>query len=283
MERIELRDLPRWSQWPERLLGLVPWSTPERTIEKIEAEYNRDKYERCLDFLNGAGGAAGPDEVKTFELGASAGRQICFSVGPDLFQSSVEDVRRQYYALLADRLAPAIEKCRTVVELGCGYGYNLWMLHGRWPDRHFAGGEYAAKAVALAEKLYAGGNGPRVEQFNFYESPYTLLEKLEGPIVVFTSHALEQLPRAAGVVDALASSAKVVDVFHFEPVYELQADQELMAMMRRRYIEANDYNRDLLTAVRAHPQAELLSVEENIFGLNPLNPTSVIHWRPGAS
>ncbi len=48
MKRIPLDELPAWSPWPARLLGLEPWRIPNRTLAKIDAEYDREKYAQCL-------------------------------------------------------------------------------------------------------------------------------------------------------------------------------------------------------------------------------------------
>jgi len=51
---VNLNDLPRWSPWPARLLGISPWEAPDRTVEKVDAEYDKDKYAGCLAFYNKA-------------------------------------------------------------------------------------------------------------------------------------------------------------------------------------------------------------------------------------
>jgi hypothetical protein len=49
--------------------------------------------------------------------------------------------------------------------------------------------------------------------------------------------------------------------------------------MRRRYVEANDYNRDLLSALQARSFVRIVETRDDVVGLNPFNPTSVIHWQ----
>ena len=49
--------------------------------------------------------------------------------------------------------------------------------------------------------------------------------------------------------------------------------------MRQRYIEMNDYNRDLLGALQCRGEhIRIVHSEANVLGLNPLNPISVIRW-----
>lgn len=280
MKRINLQDLPRWSRWPARLLGLSDWKVAARTIEKIDSEYDKDKYASCLTYLESRGGIATPEDVKSFEFGTAGDEPICVSMGNDLYEVSLEDARSRYYALLRDQLGAAIENSSSVVELGAGYGYNLWMLRERFPGKSFVGGEYSTNATKVANLLYSKLDGIAVRPFNFYvPETYEFLAGLEPPLVIFTSHAMEQLPRSAPLLDNLLPYRdKIASVLHFEPLHE-SSDSTLLQLLRRRYTELNDYNRDLLSELRARPEIEVVSVIENVYGLNPLNPSSVLRWR----
>ncbi len=48
-EEISVNDLPNWSQWPARLLGVESFKTAERNLAKIHSEYSEDKWQKCLD------------------------------------------------------------------------------------------------------------------------------------------------------------------------------------------------------------------------------------------
>jgi hypothetical protein len=37
-----LDDLPKFSKWPARLLGLEPWESKEKTEVEIEREFGRE-------------------------------------------------------------------------------------------------------------------------------------------------------------------------------------------------------------------------------------------------
>ncbi|MDD5751488.1 MAG: hypothetical protein PHS73_03130, partial [Candidatus Peribacteraceae bacterium] len=120
-----------------------------------------------------------------------------------------------------------------------------------------------------------------VETFNFYDASYPILDRLEKGrrVLVFTRHAIEQLPSAANMCVVLPQYAdRVTEVVHLEPVYEAQEGGSLMALLRKRYTEMNDYNRDLLSLLQSNASVTVQEVQENIFGLNPLNPTTLIRW-----
>ena len=96
---------------------------------------------------------------------------------------------------------------------------------------------------------------------------------------MYTAHALSQLPSARHVIDALAEQAdRITAVVNIEPMAPLY-DDSLLGLMRRRYLEVNDYNRDLLDELRRRTEVEIVQTRPNIFGQNPFCPVSAVEWR----
>lgn len=279
MTKIDLDELPKWSSWPSRLLGLTPWEVASRSIDKVDQEYDKDKYAKCLEYYSESGGIVTPEAVKQFEFGQDSSATICTSHGNDLVLTSLGEARARFYQLLVETMRHEIDKSAVVIELGCGYGYNLWMLKQRLQEGCFLGGEYSTNAVRLASGLFREDPAINVLQFDFYDQVYEILESARQPITIFTAHAIEQLPESTSFFETLLRYRnKIKAVFHFEPAYELH-DTTLLGLMRRRYAEINDYNRDLFSQLRERSEfTRIVRIEPDVFGLNPLNPTSVVHW-----
>jgi hypothetical protein len=277
MNQIDLNDLPRWSLWPSRLFGLNQWKVPVRTVEKVDQEYDKDKYAKCLAYYINGGGKATPEEVKQFEFGSKG--TVCVSLGNSLMGMSLDEARARFYSLLVNTMRREIEQSASVVELGCGYGYNLWMLKQHFAGKEFRGGEYSSNAVNLASHFFARDSEIEISPFNFYEPSYEVLDTIQQPVTVFTVHAVEQLPGTTPFFEALRQYRdKIKAIFHFEPLYEIH-DDTLLGLMRKRYNQANDYNRDLLSQLKQRSKLiRLVRMQADVFGLNPLNPTSVIQW-----
>jgi hypothetical protein len=276
---VSLNDLPAHLPWPSRLLGLSPWSPSPRDIRHIDREYDKEKYARLLDFFRQSDGTATIEEITQLNHGAAADDRLCVSVAEQLVLMTVAQCRQHYYGLLRDGLAPYMSESRTIVELGCGYGYNLWMLQQHFASPRFLGGEYSANAVQLAGMLFSPDSRVRVAPFNYYDpDSYRFLESAEPPVLVFTSHSIEQLPSAVPFVRNIHLYRSIIRaVVHCEPVYECAGDS-LLGLLRRRYTQLNDYNTDLVTELRRQPGVSILSLRPNLFGINPLNATSVIAW-----
>jgi len=274
MRPISVERLPEFSPWPARLLGVEPWRVPKRDLARVQREYDRDTYGRCLAFL-AAHPRAGARELRQHELG-DLRRRVCVSTGNKLFTTTMAKAWQWHMSLLVDMLRPYLRKAQVVVELGCGYGYNLWWLQQRFPDRSFVGGELSRNAQRVARRLFRTP-GIQVQHFNYCDTSWQLLRDCPRPYVLFTSHSIEQLPSAAHAVRCLARCKGLLAVCHLEPVVELEG-KSLLGLLRRRYAEANDYNRDLLSCLRSHPGIRVVATRHDIGGLNPLNPTSFTAW-----
>ena len=277
---ISLEDLPLWSTWPARLLGLTEWSTPKRDIQKVDREYDKDLYLRCLKFAKETPGATS-DDVRAHEFRLPA-KPVCVSQKNMLYELSGEQIMPADNAMLVSVLTPYMEGVDTVVELGCGYGYNLWELRKHFPKKTFLGGEYSANAVTLAEMLYKGCDNLTVEHFNYYDASYPLLERCrpDAKILLFTRHSIEQLPAAKPFFDTLTKYfPRIVAVVHIEVALENYGDS-LIDLLRRRYMAVNDYNRDIVSTLQHRPDIGMVMNEHDVYGLNPLNPSAVIAWKP---
>jgi SAM-dependent methyltransferase len=277
-KKISLNDLPAWSQWPKELLGLSQRQTTSRTTEKVEQEYNKEKYFSCIEKYKKVEGKITMDEMKQSEVGTDTTAN-CVSFGDDLFIMELGEARKAYYSIIKEALAPHIEKSDSILELGCGYGYNLWMLQQEFstPKLHWFGGEYSTNAVELGRQFARRTENTEIDQFNFYETPYDILQKTNGLMTVFTSHAIEQIPSAVSFIEGLRlHKDRINRVINIEPVYE--SDETLLGLMRRRYTEICDYNTDLLTLLENAPDIHIVSIKKNVMGINPLNSSSVIEW-----
>lgn len=277
---VELNMLPRWSSWPSRLLKFTSWEAPMRTLEKIDQEYERHKWARCLKYYEETE-AITPEDLKRFELiDRGVVEPLCFSRQDTLVTGSIDSVIQARQCLIVESMQPFIDQDDTVVELGCGYGYNLWQVRKAVEARSLLGGDYSGNAIGLGSRLFENVGSMSFSLFNFYDRSYQILQDAPGPVVVFTAQAIEQLPVATCFFDALERHRhKIKAVFHFEPVYGLYDETTLMGLMRKRYTQVNDYNRDLLAELASRADSiHLVSVEKHALGLNPLNPLSVLHW-----
>ncbi|HJQ55507.1 MAG TPA: hypothetical protein VJ890_01285, partial [Vineibacter sp.] len=127
-QAIDINDLPQWSDWPARLLGLTSFTPPVRTPAKIEEEYGQIKYATCLKAWQESGETLDATQLRLHHYA-----QDPAALRPAVYKGKIlavpaTQIVAWYDALLAEWMAGAIGKARTVVELGTGFGHILWSL-----------------------------------------------------------------------------------------------------------------------------------------------------------
>jgi hypothetical protein len=275
-----INDLPRFSPWPARLLGLQPWQNRHKTPQEITREYEHDTYG---PLLRRALEAANPVSVEQIDAWWLPSDPCLVSVG-SAFQSMQPTTARQQYLDLIESTLQRYLPVTALVELGCGYAGVLLRL-ARASAFHglpLYGGEFTSAGVRLALLLAEHQKTPvTVTSFDFTQATRTDL--LVPPnALIFTSYATHYVPNMPPDFVRTIASWRPRAVVHFEPFFEHNDANTLLGMMRRRYIEVNDYNRDFLTVLHAQQRAgqiEILDERPAVFGANALLPASIVVWK----
>jgi len=277
VQRTELEALPKYTPWVARVLGLESFARPVRDFAKIHSEYEIDKYAKLLAYYRERDGCTMQD-VKTEAL-STLPKEVCISREGHLYLTTTDDYQPLEDQILCEAIREAIAPARAVVELGCGYGYCLSVFADAYPDRVWIGGDFSQNAITLANLLFSDRSSVSVVPFNWLDETWPILEALEDEALIFTRHSVEQLPEALHAFRTFRKyERKILGVVHFEPVYELHDSSSLLGNLRQAYTVLNDYNRDLLTAVKALG-GQVVRTQHDLVGLNSLNPTSLVYWR----
>lgn len=175
----------------------------------------------------------------------------------------------------------------AVVELGCGYGRNLFGLYHAGGPRGvpYFGGELSEDGVAVGNRL--GGLIPDLDislhPFDHLSPDLSFLPRVEH-LFVFTVHSLEQVENIGQeFFRAIAAAAPRVTVVHLEPFgYQVQ-DLGPITIEQRRVFEGNRWNRNLWSAMEQAQNAGIIQVTfaalELFFPADYTNPTSLALWR----
>jgi hypothetical protein len=278
IQKISIDELPKYTPWVARILGLEHFARPVRDIAKIDAQYDRDIYAKLLAYQKEHPDVT-PADIRRQETIKDPQQRVCFSMKGVLYVTSANEVQRIRDKALIDILAEPISRAKVVVELGCGYGYNLSLLNQAFPHCTWIGGEYSNNGVRLAERLFTDDQNISVIPFNYYDPEWSILENLTEEALVITVFSIGELPQAAAVMPTfLKYKDKIAEVIHLEPAYELLDNQSTLDLMRRSYIELNNYNTDLLTALNSIG-AHVIEKQPYFIGTNPLCPISLIRWQ----
>lgn len=275
-------DLPRFSPWPARLLGLEPWQQRYKTAQEVTREFEHEKWGALLKKHQEADHVVSVDEVDGWFFKDSAAG--LHSIDGHLELITAKEAHERYLDLIEEMLKKHLP-ASALVELGCGYGSIILGLAKRTPfrDMRFIAGEFTASGLALVKRLAAAqGVTITTGHWDFTLDENTALNIPEGSII-FTSFATPYIPTlSANFVSAL-STRRPKAIIHIEPCYEHCDGNTLIGLMRRRYIEVNDYNTNLITLLHSEQELGRIVILEEVpavFGSNPLLAASVLVWRP---
>lgn len=214
-----------------------------------------------------------------------ADQLVMFSEGDELFEATARETHSRYRDLVARALQPHLEGASALVELGAGYGSVIVDLARR---AEFAGipafglDLTAAGAELISRMGSAEGVEVKSGLCDLLADQVTGVSIPEGALV-YTSYSAHYEPmHSEGFVDRILTVGQKTTVF-IEPCYEHCDDSTLLGLLRRRYIEVNDYNTNLVTLLHAQRDAgrvRILDERKAAFGHHPLLAASVIVWEP---
>jgi hypothetical protein len=206
------------------------------------------------------------------------------SVDQHIVEMSPEESHDAYIAFISDALEARLP-ASALVEIGCGYGSVILGLARKaaFQDMPYYAADFTSTGPELAA-LIAKEEGIALTTglADLKANPVTSLPIPEGALV-YTAYAAQYVePITDGMIEALIA-LRPSTVVHIEPVYEHCNPATLLGLLRRRYIEACRYNRNLSTILHHHErQGSLEIIQESVpgFGPNPLLAASVIAWKP---
>lgn len=280
----DIDRLPSTTAWPERLLGLVPWSRKPRTKEELLREYDREKYRAVLEWVERTPQAERTVEAAQAQVESSwGGKPRVISVADRLYEIDHDSFLAYRARIFEELFMPiASDGADAIIELGCGFGYQLSLVR-RLSSVNLAGGELSPNAVAVARAVFRPEDRIEVVPFDFEDPPSydRVLDASRGKsVTIFTSHALSNLPSARAFLDnARRHASRIRKLLHFEPLVGQFSAPTMLDHLRRAYARANHYNTDLLELLESAPDVVIEKREKDVLGENPLTPLNFLVWR----
>lgn len=277
MKKVELNDLPKYTNWISRLLGIEPFEKKVKSQKELEREYEGEKWGPLLERIKN-NHAAGLEEIDKWNY---VNDERCVWLKDGLYLMPVYEVYNAYINLVCETILPYIDKVSAVVELGSGYGNISLNLAKRLKltDVPIFMGELSKSGVE-ASKIIAEREGIaiRAEQCNFFDLDLSTFD-VPADSLIFTSFALVSIPSVPNDFCDRLLSVNPKYLVLFEPCKELYDPNTLIGLMRRRYIDINDYNQKIYTYFTQLNKLSLISIQESVIGINPLLPVSVLVFK----
>jgi len=179
------------------------------------------------------------------------------------------------------------EEFDCVVELGCGFGRNLFEIVYRFGPKGipYFGGEIAQSGIKGGELLASLQSEFDIRFFFFdFNKPDLSLLKSCKRVFVFTCHAIESVHLISmDLISTIAHSAERVVCVHLEP-FGFQANPDLgkYTILQKEWFDSKNWNVNLWTTVKEASKLGIIDIEfaaqEIICNKDPGNPTSLLVW-----
>lgn len=278
---IAIDDLPRYSNWPSRLLGLEQWKRKERTSAENLREYEDEKWGPLARICQERGASYSLDSVSKIAREGGENQILC-SKGEWLFLSSPEEADNQIAKELASEFLK-FEEASCLIEIGAGFGNMFFRIVSNLGGcfSRLIAAEYAASGRILIQRIAESESIEVLTLACDFNDPQILFGRIPENAFILTCAAI---PCAPGLdhsfVDRLLS-LKPRYVAHYEPLW--QSDQKLLSLMRNRYLELNDYNTNLIDILRhARDKGKIRIIQErdDLLRINPFMAYTLTVWEP---
>lgn len=173
----------------------------------------------------------------------------------------------------------------AIIELGCGYGRNLFeIFYGGGPrDAKYIGGEFTKSGVEIAQKLAKKASKMKTEFFHFnHLEPKLPFKKPFKRAFVFTCHSIEQVMQInENWFDEVVKAGEFVRGAHLEPFGFQLKNSGPLSDMHKDFIIQNSWNINFAEVLRQALERKIIK-DEQIFlemGVTPdVNVGSLAFW-----
>jgi tRNA G46 methylase TrmB len=252
----------------------------ERTRDKVDSEYNLLNWQKVLSskaWLKAA-------DLATFLAPPNASENLR-KVENQIIRISVEKYYRYRIGALGALIARQCGDTRRIVELGTGYGYNLFSLHLVHPDWAFRGFDIAPNGIAAGREIadhYRLSDKIAFGRIDLTDGNDPNLSAIAGQ-TVFTYFCIEQIPYDVRKVVENIIAARPKRVINIEPTTELLDLTHPRDLVSLVYIRSVDYQTQLfsiLDQLEREGRIRIISRERMPFAPTINNDGFLYCWEP---
>lgn len=174
----------------------------------------------------------------------------------------------------------------TIVELGCGYGRNLFILDQilNQPDVKYYGAEYTDSGRGVSEMLVSKMMPHMNFQSEFIDHKNPDFSFLDGSkkALIFSCHSIEQVAEIPDdYCERLANAVPEATVVHLEPFGFQTRPEDKETEEHYQFAIDKEYNLNLFDVLKKSAEnnkINLISYDTDILYTQIENPTSIAVW-----
>jgi hypothetical protein len=218
----------------------------ERTRDKVNSEYNLSHWQKVLSAKAWTKAA----DLAAF-LAPPDSSESLRKVDDQILRISSEKYYRYRIGALGELIARHCGDTRRIVELGTGYGYNLFPLSLNHPDWTFKGFDISPNGIAAGREIadhFDLSDKVSFGRIDLTDAADPSLAEIEGE-TAFTYFCIEQIPYDVRKVVENIIAAKPKRVINIEPTTELLDLTHPRDLVSLVYIRSVDYQTQLFTTL----------------------------------
>lgn len=278
-----IADLPKFSPWPHRLLGLIPFEQKQKLHQELLREFEDEKWGPILRATEKSPTHATIQEIND-SLFSSRPKYQLITINNKIKASTPQksrDLTLDAITQVLLRYLPA----ESLVELGAGFGDMFVDIaqHPEFKNMKLFAGEFTESGRKLLNLLCRNSELKcTVGECDFNQNPI-LNFAIPKQALVFTVTATMYIPKLQNYFIEKLLESEPKCVVHLEPCYEHLDNSDMLGALCQKYFKLNDYNRNLLSLIKRYESngnIEILEEKPSVIGPNPFLPLSVIVWRP---
>ena len=278
-KKIELNELVRYTQWPEKLLYFNGGTIFSKNKNEVYREYETDKYSTIYEKIK-----YGRFDLNKFDsIQYNVAKKIAFSLHEKLYEATIIEAMNIRLSLISQKIQDVYRKGDPIVELGSGSGQVIIRLakDSRFNGSTFHAGDFSPSGLKIIDEI------SRTERvsittglYDFYSDESEL--SIPPGSIIFTAFSLGYYKDINIQFWIRMQALKPRAVIIVEPIYQFYKREKLFGLFCKRYIEANDYSQGILPSIESAEKKSIISIEsieKNVIGVNPICPLSIITLR----
>lgn len=262
-----------------RSIGRLVMRRVKRTADVVNSEYNLLIWQRVL----AARAWTKTNDLSEFLIPPNTAQELR-KVDNQICRIAAQDYYRYRAKALGELIARHADSKR-IVELGTGYGYNLFSLHLNHPEWTFKGFDIAPNGIATGREVAAHfGLSDKVslDRIDLTDASDINFAAIEGE-VVFTYFCIEQIPYDVRKVVDNIIAARPKRVINIEPTTELLNLADPRDIVSFLYIRSVDYQTQLFSTLDEYERQgriRILARERMPFAPSIHNDGFLFCWEP---
>lgn len=263
-----------------RSLRRLAFKNVRRTHDVVDSEYNSGSWDRVLNQRGWLDGRS----LEEFLIGQGAAPRLA-KVNNRIVRITTRDYYRYRIGALSELMAGHAGGATSLLELGAGYGANLFSLSldPRW--RKLRGFDIAPNGIEAGRQIashFKLDDRVSFDRIDLTDAGDPHFSELAGG-TVFTYFCIEQIPYAVEAVIENIIRAGPARVINIEPGVDMLRLSEPRDFASRVYIRSMDYQTrlfKLLDALDAQGRIRVLARERMAFAPTLHNDGLLYAWEP---